>query len=69
MPGKGFLIRGTLAPNMGSIATSSSGVGTRVAPHVSNVPITPVVTKLPYSGRSNRIPPSISIGKGSGKRG
>ena len=65
MPGRGFLIRGTLQPSMGSGTVSTNGV----LGVVKSTPKIPVSVGRPIPRPPNRIPPSISLKQGSGKRG
>lgn len=63
MPGKGFLIRGTLAPGMGSL-----GGRTRRSGPVKPMPPIVSVKRGPGPVVNNRIPSSISMKRNIGAR-
>jgi hypothetical protein len=61
MPGKGFLVRGTLMPNMGS-STSYKEQGKTI----QSFPTRRVVVRKSSSRTENRIPSSISLRRNNG---
>lgn len=71
MPGKGFLIRGTLSPQMGATTGRERGLNYSSPParKIVKVPVNNgKITQGPAKVQNNRIPSSISIRKNAGVR-